>query len=31
VYTITYEATDAAGNTTTGSVTVEVPRNHGHG
>ncbi|WP_109472987.1 ExeM/NucH family extracellular endonuclease [Ornithinimicrobium cavernae] len=29
VYTITYEATDAAGNTTTASVTVEVPHNRG--
>jgi hypothetical protein len=28
VYTITYEATDAAGNTGSGSATVTVPRNH---
>ncbi|WP_256840001.1 ExeM/NucH family extracellular endonuclease [Ornithinimicrobium faecis] len=30
VYTITYEATDAAGNSTTASVTVEVPHDRGN-
>jgi len=27
VYTITYEATDASGNSTTATATVEVPHN----
>jgi endo-1,4-beta-xylanase len=30
IYTITYEATDASGNATSGTVTVTVPRSQGN-